>query len=449
MKPYTYIIYVSIFIFAICAITFTFRSANAYTFRKKVALPHGFSEGIMLGPQYTLLITDLALLLIQTALFLVYRTYSEPIIAIRVLCFLLSVLIYFILFLKTPPLFAYWFGQNGLWVTSSQGGKIPYSDIYNARLSKKIRLPIMNNQQLCKFSFYVKGKNSFFIPKKYVCKMTACEISALARQVDFSNNIDLPPQKSAYFARKSTPIFTLLICLVSIIQFVSCGILNTAKYTYSDTALTEEPITLSSPSELIISDDKLFLYYDSISVASVYTPDGEFLYALSLKPSGLTKRAFNVSGGCINYLCGDTVYIYSTDGSLTETVPYSTSENDIFVSKKPKNVVYQGRTYFLGNNGVGYTTDSANPVTVIAKDLICRILNPKAAWGINALLLVIVISLRLFAGEYKRILKAESEASQNYSDTNTETDIISEAEPAETVQHKSVQSHSRQESAAS
>ena len=188
MKPYTYIIYASIFIFSLCALSFTLRSVKAYAFRKKVALPHGFSEGIMIGPKYTLLITDLALLFIQNVLFLVYKTYSEPILAIRVLCFLVSVVGYLILFIKTPPLLAYWFGQNGLWETSAPSGKVPYSDIYNARLSKKIRLPIMNNQQLCKFSFYVNGRNSFFNPKKYVCKMTACEISALARQVDFSSN---------------------------------------------------------------------------------------------------------------------------------------------------------------------------------------------------------------------------------------------------------------------
>ena len=46
-------------------------------------------------------------------------------------------------------------------------------------------------------------------------------------------------------------------------------------------------------------------------------------------------------------------------------------------------------------------------MTVIKKPIICRIFDFKAAWGINALLIVVVIALRLASGEYKRITKVK------------------------------------------
>ena len=343
------IIICSALIFAVCVGAFIIRSVRSYKFRNKVALPHGFSEGIMTGAAYPALVTAMSLLFIQLASFAAFKSPSETICALRVGCYLLTVLIFFVLFVKTPPLLAYWFGQNGLWEHSGHKGKIVYSDIYNARLSKKLRLPIINNQQLCKFTFYVKNKNIFFHPKKYVCKMTACEISALSRQVEFT---DAPLRTESFrvrLSRRFVPIMLLAICVVTIAQFCASGVLNEVRYTAIEGTSEAEIVTFSAPSKVTVEEGKLFVYFDALKAANVYTEDGEFLYSVS--------KIADLADGATQYRSS--------------------------------------------NRGVLRTDENGEKVFVIKYSILNTLLNTDILWIVNAILISVTIALRYMSGEYK------------------------------------------------
>ena len=354
----------------------------------------------MTGPCYPALIADTSLLFIQFASFIAFKSSTETVTSIRMICYLITALVFFVLFAKTPALLAYWFGQNALWERGGKHGKIEYSAIRNARLSKKLRLPIMNNQQLCKFSFYVDGKNTFFHPKKYVCKMTACEISALSRQVDFSDETPSAASKGVRFAQKALSAVALMICAVSIIQFCVCGVFNEAKYVSSDVAGSEEIVTLANPSEVIISESKLFVYYGALNAANVYTPDGEFLYSVSMKSAGIKGCEFTVSDGKINYRLGDMLYIYSEDGALSEVTEYLPEHQSVFADSDRS--AFEGRTYGLNNVGVWYAADGGERTYVVGKPIVSAILNSDLLWLINAALIIAAIALRAACGNYKK-----------------------------------------------
>lgn len=370
----------SALIFVICASAFIIRSVRSYNFRNKVALPHGFSEGIMTGASYPALITAMSLLFIQLATLIAFKSPSETVLALRAGCYLLTALVFFVLFKKTPTLLAYWFGQNGLWEHSGRKGKIAYSDIYNARLSKKLRLPIINNQQLCKFTFYVKNKNIFFHPKKYFCKMTACEISALSRQVEFTETPVKTESTRVRVARRLVPAVLFVICIVSIVQFCVSGVFNEAKYSAIDGTSENEIITFSAPSQTYINDGKLFVYFDNLKAANVYTPSGEFLHSVSMENSPV-----------------DTIN------------------------------QYEGKEYKSNSLGVWYAGENGEKTFVINYPIVNTILNTDLLWLVNAFLIFTAIMLRWLADEYKRpsvIAKAQSDSEAEIDDfAETEHDI--------------------------
>lgn len=413
MTLYSAIIAVSALIFILCASLLTVRLVSSSMFRKNVALPHGFSEGIMTGPCYPALIADTSLLFIQFASFIAFKSSTEIVTSIRMICYLITALVFFVLFAKTPALLAYWFGQNTLWERYGKHGKIEYSSIRNARLSKKLRLPIMNNQQLCKFSFYVNGKNTFFHPKKYVCKMTACEISALSRQVDFSDETTATSPKRIRFAQKALSAVVLMICAVSIIQFCLCGVFNEAKYVASDVAGNEEIFTLSNPSEVIVSGNKLFVYYGALKAANVYTPDGEFLFSVSMKSAWLDGSDFAVSDGEIYYRLGDMLYIYSENGALSEITEYLPEHKSVFENRSLN--AYETRSYGFSSVGVWYSVGGERTY-VISKPIVFAIFNSDFLWLINAALIIAAIALRAACGNYKKVIPsfADSPADDDF-----------------------------------
>ncbi|MBQ9692403.1 MAG: hypothetical protein IJV70_04520 [Clostridia bacterium] len=378
------IIICSALIFAVCASAFIIRSVRSYNFRNKIALPHGFSEGIMTGASYPALITAMSLLFIQLASFIAFKSPSETICALRAGCYLLTALIFFVLFMKTPALLAYWFGQNGLWEHSGRKGKISYSDIYNAQLSKKLRLPIINNQQLCKFTFYVKNKNSFFHPKKYICKMTAYEISALSRQVEFTEAPVNTEIKRVRISRRLIPVMLLAICIVSIAQFCVSGIFNDVRYADHNENGENEIVTFSAPSDIAFDGGKLFVYFDSLKAANVYSENGEFLYS---------------------------VYQY---------------ENLSGSSDK-----HGGKEYRAGSRGVWYTDENGEKVFIVKYPAVNTVLNSDILWLINAFLIAFTIALRFTSDEYKRPVSVSvksdeakddvSDSSGSFSDFSDET----------------------------
>jgi hypothetical protein len=183
--PHIYIIAITAVFFAFCTAAVLYQAIYSVYFRKNIALPHGFSEGIMTGITYPLLWITYGLIAVQFLPFIVFRNSGELLLSARLLFFAVSLLAFAAIKTLTPPLLAYWFGKSSFWDNKGEVGKNAFEDIYCVKVHKKKSSRVINNQQLYKITFYVKEKTFLLIPKKYVCKMTAKQISVLTSYVNF------------------------------------------------------------------------------------------------------------------------------------------------------------------------------------------------------------------------------------------------------------------------
>lgn len=383
-------------LFLVCIAFLLFRSVNAAIFRRKIAQNRGFSEGIMTGYVYPLMIFVLGLIFIQMLSLILFPSNDEIFIVIRLLLYTASVCIFFNLYANTPPLLAYWFGKSAFFEKNSQKGRISYTDIYNARLSKKIRLPILNNQQLCKISFNVRGKKHFSYPKKYVCKLTAYEISALSEQVDFSSKSTVVSSKAQKIYHFFLPFAIAMISLSLIISVMSCGIFNEIRYSDSE-ALTAEVKTLSSPKEIAVTDS-LYVYFDNIGAVNVYSLSGQFLYSFSVPHSFTLRTDFSADTENAYYRLGNTVYVYQNGICIKEDA-YVSDFDSIFASE---NTVVNGTLYSFNSRGV-YACDKLNPSdtrTIISYPVYNLLFSSESAFGICAVMLLLTIILKSVLGYY-------------------------------------------------
>lgn len=218
--PNIVIIIITAVFFAFCTASLVYQAIYSVYFRKQIAIPHDFSEGIMTGVTYPLLWVMYGLIAVQFFSFIVFRTSDDIILAIRLIIFAVSVIAFAAFKTLTPALLAYWFGKTAFWDGKGEQGKIPYSDIYCIKVHKKKSSRFINNQQLYKITFYVKNKTFLLIPKKHVCKMTAKQISVLTAFVDFKECKKPHPTKKALIYSICLPILLFSILSLCFLQIL-------------------------------------------------------------------------------------------------------------------------------------------------------------------------------------------------------------------------------------
>ncbi len=183
--PNIYIIVISALLFAFCTASLIYQLIYSSYFRAKIALTHGFSEGIMCGPVYPFLWIVYGLIGVQFFSFIVLKSGTDLVFALRLLAFAISVILFAVLKSLTPPLLAYWLGKTAIWNGRGLSGKIPYTDLICVNVHSTATSSI-SNQQICKVTFYLKDRTFLLLPKRHTCKMVAQHITVFTDYIDLN-----------------------------------------------------------------------------------------------------------------------------------------------------------------------------------------------------------------------------------------------------------------------
>lgn len=391
MSPRSVLCIVGVLLSAKAVLSFVFKTLSAKSFRKKIALPRGFAEGVMTGLSYPLLLGSLILMLAQTVLFFIISPRNELTAIFRLLIFVLTALVCGAFDRRTPALRAYWFGKSYLYETRRH--RISYFDIYGAKTSQKISLSGGGGQQFCKISFFVKDRSFFFGRKKYVCRMTAYAINELANHVEFNNraqaHLAAPPFKKRALSFLLSMLLTLLTFSLALPCF-SLGILNNEAYSEPNTVLTAPLETVSPISEIGFTDGRLCVYYEALEAFELYDENGNFDRAVSLPASGLKSSDFSVRDGSVNYRYGDVlVRYYPSSGELYET-RYSEEQGFLFEPSDSPITSDTGDTYTHDGNSV-FRKKSGEDIAsgFITRSPLNRFFNIEITWIFTAILLTL------------------------------------------------------------
>ena len=347
----------------------------------------------MSGMAYPLLIISLALLLVQTVLFIVLPLKSEITAIARFFLFTLTFAMFIYFDRRTPALRAYWFGKNAMWEKRGKRGRIAYSDIYSAKVSPKISLSISNNQQLCKMSFFVEGKRLLFGRRKYVCRMTAVAINELANQVEFNKRSRSLAHVSSFKKRVLTLVLSIILTLMTVSLTLPCfssGILNNVTYLGTDNLITEPLETVAPITYISFIDGNICLYYENLEAAELYSTDGSFVYAIKFPASKLKSSDFSVKNGALNYRYGDTVVRHYPATQAIEVSKYLPEHSTLFTNSKEPVVSDTGDVYTQDRHTVFRKEHGKEEyVRFISRSSAVKLFDIEVTWTITAMLLTL------------------------------------------------------------
>jgi len=397
-----YIAIITAAIFAFCTAVVLHQAIYSIYFRNKVALTHGFSEGIMAGPMYPLLWVTYGLIAVQFISFIAINGSGELLLTLRLILFAISILAFCIFKTLTPPLLALWFGKSAFWDSKGEQGKHLFTDIYCAKVHKDKNSQVINNQQLYKISFYVKGKTAFLFPKKYSCKMTAKQIGSLTNSISFKDRAAKPEiTKKAMVYAALLPLLIFLITLLTLFQTVSTGILNSEKYVSSEAPVTAEISTITEISSVVSDNERAFVFYDKVGAVNVYTLTGDYLYSISLPHSVFKHTDICINEDKLLYRYGDEILSYSLNGEYISCEEY-TDINAALFGVKSTDTKYGTITF--GGNGVFLGTDGGN-VTIVTRAAYLSLFSTSFIWPINMLLIISLFMLRYYVTKDSSIEK--------------------------------------------
>ena len=380
----------------------------------------------MSGMAYPLLIISLALLLVQTVLFIVLPLKSETAAIARLFLFIITFVAFVCFDRRTPALRAYWFGKNAMWEKRGERGRIAYSSIYSAKVSPKISLPGSSGQQLCKISFFVDGKKLFFGRKKYVCRMTAYAINELANQVEFNKRSHSHQHTLPFRKRVLTFVLSVILTLMTVSLVLPCfsfGILNNVTYSGTDNVITEPLNTVSPITYISFTDGKLCVYYENLEAAELYSADGSFLYAVNFPASKLKSSDFSVKDGTLNYRYGDTVVRHYTNTQTTEVTKYLPEHSSLFINSKEPVVSDTGDVYTHDRHVVLIKKHgTADYVKLISRSSAVTLFDIEVTWTITAMLLTLAFVIHFTLADKPKnvpIPRAQRTATSSYEPQRT------------------------------
>lgn len=389
-----YIVAITGIVFALCTALIVFQAINSILFRKNVAAVHGFFEGIITGYTFPGFIATYALIFVQFASFIAFSTNSELFLTLRLIFYAISVLAFTVFKHLTPPLLALWFGKTAFWDNKGEAGKNLFGNIYSAKVHKNKNVRVINNQQLYRISFYVHGRTAFLFPRKYTCKMTAKQIGVLTNHIDFKSRSEKPDiTKKALIYAITLPILVFTIVLTTFIHFVSTGILNEEKYTFSNTALTSEITTVTEISDIFTDGSNLYVYYDRIGALNAYSEDGTYRFSISLPHSIFKSTDICYSDGTILYRFGDELITYSSEGNYVQTEKATESNTAAFQNKSlsinDKSFSHNLSDVFVNDNGQRIFIN--RPTYLV-------FFSPTLIWPVTMALIIILFLLKSFTG---------------------------------------------------
>ena len=386
---------ISAVLFTISALLFLSQAVYALDFRKKIALTHGFSEAVMTGPYYPLLIISFSLIFIQFISFIALGFTTEFNVIARMFAYVSTIILFLYFRYKTPPLLTYWLGKTCLWRKAGFAGKIPYSEIVGIKISKNVKFPITDTQKLCKITFYVSP--DFGSCKKISCMVTASDLETLSKQIDvFPPEYDLSTfSKAKRLSFYLIPALLFIIYVLAFLVSASAGIFSPYRYRGGNEIITEEVKTVTSVTDVGVCGENLCVYYEKIGVISVYKTGGEFLYAIACPSSSLKASEFSVTDdGFINYRLASVFYRYSvTDGSLVSETTVDDNARTLLQTNSDT-VRFDYSSIYLKN-------ESGAENAVITRTPLIAVFNVEIIWCGLAVLIAVSFTMRLL-NERKR-----------------------------------------------
>ena len=406
-----YIIFLTLSAFVATSLSLALLFIGSCYFRKKIAVPHGFSEGLVTGAAFPCLVFSYALIFIQSASFIAFPTTSELFLIIRMFIFLVTVVLFIVFRIFTPPLLSLWFGKRSLWFKKGEKGKIPYFSIYGAQIDRVKATKQINNQQLYKISFFAENKKFFSVPYKFTCRLTAKQIVSLKDELDFE-----PKQNSAvpvspvYILRLSVSflaIFSLAVVLFLLI--CSRGVFSVEKYTREVKVSDKEISTVTEISEIYEYDSKVFVYYGMIGGVNVYGSQGDYLYSVTFPSAIFRKNELQVCDGYILYRTGNDVIKCDTDGKYLDTVDYDQLDSESFQSQK--------NISSLKHDSFNVYAEDGNKV-LIRRPEFYRLFSQGVLWVFATMLVISLFSIKFLSEQADYALGSINEKNMIKSKSN-------------------------------
>lgn len=391
--------------FSVCTFMLIYQLIYSLYFRKNIANTHNFSEGIMTGIAYPLLWVVYGFIAVQFFSFILIYTESEIFLAIRLMLFALSIIAFYVLKSVTPTLLAYWFGKTSFWESKGTNGKIPFSDIYCVKVHKKKTSRFINNQQLYKITFYVKNKTFLLIPKKYVCRMTAKQISVLTPFVNFKECKKPRPSKKAVLYSVFAPVLLFSVILCCFTNAISIGLLNSEKYTSSSDKLSKastEPIkTVSKITSVATSGNYVYVFYGEPAIINAYDTDGNFLFAYSLPNSYFGSNDIACDNDTLVYKYrnknyGYQVVKYSSSGDFISTEAYDEQVHAVLFEGNEVKAKESGIIY--GDFGV-----KSGSTSILSRASYLRLFDTKSIWSLTVVLIICLFALKQYVTADKKL----------------------------------------------
>ncbi len=319
--------YAAVALLGICVFFFLFQALRALHFRHKIADTHGFTEGIMTGIAYPMQIIFLSLIFLQFISFIIFTPSSEFLYCLRSGMYILTVILFFVARAHTPKLLAYWFGKTALWDGFGEKGKILYSDIYCASISKSCNPDLMNTQRLCKFSFYANTRTKHGLPIKFTCKMTALELKALSRQVDIRPHSEAKSVKKEQLHKSricGILPYIKAVCVLSVVMLLfSSGIMYPPRYNEAG-AFNEPTNTVTQITSVKANEDIVGVYFERLECADFYSANGDFLFSVFFPYTPFAETDLRLTETEIIYRLSEKVYYFDiTTGEQTAEKEYS------------------------------------------------------------------------------------------------------------------------------
>ena len=384
-----FIIIFTVLILVVSSASLAFLFISSNSFRKKIAVPHGFFEGLITGASLPGLIFSYALIFIQTASFIAFPTHKEIFIILRMFLFLITFFMFFMFRFFTPPLLSLWFGKHSLWFCKGEKGKIPYDSIYGACVENIKTQKPFNNQQLYKISFFTTDRKFFSFPMRMSCRLTAKQIGSLTKSIRFRQKDHLSFVLPSVYQLKTFVSFIVSVSLSVVVFLLLCsyGVFSGNFYSKDFSVSETETVSVEEISDVIESDSELFVCYRNVSTINVYDKSGKFLRSVSFPCERFRVKEAGVVEDIIYFRSGNKVFKCTTDGEYVETVDYSEGVDGIFEQVGSRS----------GYSHDSYNVYDKNGNVIVKRPDYYSLFYPGVLWVFAVMLLISLFSIKFLS----------------------------------------------------
>lgn len=383
-------------LFALCTAALLARTLSAHRFRRTVALPRGFTEGIAAGAAYPIWLIVYAAVFLQCAAYIAFPSSRELDINFRLIAYLGTVILFFAVRCFNLPLLSVWFGNTGIWVCRGASGLISYDAIDTVSISCP-GPKTDGTDAICTVVFYASDRKLFFHPRRYACKLSAYELSKYRSLLpEPQADAKKKPSRGGFRLAGALSYVSLLLTVLGAFSLLfSTELFSPYRYDEYAAASSEEIVTSAPVTEVISEGGTVIVRYKAIEAINVYSEaDGIFLWSVSRDRAVYT---------------GASDGLWAKDGSVKYTVAGSTRYFDCLTGQEQtaddiSGIEFPdiGGTYAESLDftplSVSRRLSDGSDAQLISRPLSYLFFVPAAAWALFALGLVTLYIWRMLDG---------------------------------------------------